>query len=36
PACMGPLEAFDTITTDRMPDDAFIAWAQAANVSVMW
>lgn len=36
PACMGPLEAFDTIATDRMPDDAFIAWAQAANVSVMW
>ncbi|EPT7062458.1 DNA-binding transcriptional repressor DeoR [Cronobacter turicensis] len=36
PACMGPLEAFDTIATDRMPDEAFIAWAQAANVSVMW
>ncbi|MFW0858565.1 DNA-binding transcriptional repressor DeoR, partial [Cronobacter dublinensis] len=33
---MGPLEAFDTLATDRMPDEAFIAWAQAANVSVMW
>lgn len=36
PACMGPLEAFDTLVTDAKPEAKFIDWAKASGVTLLW
>lgn len=35
-ACMGPLTTFDTLITDRAPDNAFLSFAQDHNIRIHW
>ena len=35
-ACMGPLTAFDTVITNKKPAEAFIDYAAAENLSLVW
>ena len=35
-ACMGPLTAFDTIITNKKPAEAFIDYASAGDISLVW
>lgn len=35
-ACMGPLNAFDTIISNRRPAEAFIDYAAAENLNLVW
>lgn len=35
-ACMGPLTAFDTVITNKRPVDAFIDYATAENIRLVW
>ncbi|SQI25998.1 deoxyribose operon repressor [Salmonella enterica subsp. arizonae] len=36
PARMGELSRFDTIISDRRPDDAFVAYAKAQHINLMF
>lgn len=35
-ACMGPLTAFDTIITNKRPAEAFVDYATAGDLSLVW
>ncbi|MBS0847913.1 DNA-binding transcriptional repressor DeoR [Citrobacter sp. JGM124] len=35
-ACMGPLTAFDRVITNKRPAEAFVEYASAENLSLLW